>query len=121
MRMRALLHSGAGEGEGATGGDGRVKVRGVPGAAVCSLLPVGVLISSPSSGLAAAKYTFRSTLTEPVWGQNTLWAFASTLKLSHRPSHAQTFSLGPSLLWTQTWHPQIRTAERLGGVPYSTS
>jgi len=73
-RTGGLSGSRACEGEGEDkvgdeGGDGKVEVKGVSGAAVC-LLPMGsIRNSSPSSGPADAKYTFRSTLTVVDWGQ----------------------------------------------------
>ena len=76
--MRVLLRRGGGDG-GAMGGDKGVMgvmdgdkgfvVEGVSRAAICSLYLAGWSCFSPSSGLAVAKYTFRSTPTVPDEGQ----------------------------------------------------
>jgi hypothetical protein len=58
-----------GDDKGSMGIDDGFEIEGASGAAICSLLSTGSLDSSPSSGLAVAKYTFRSTPTVPVEGQ----------------------------------------------------
>jgi hypothetical protein len=47
--------------EGVTSNLGVIKVEGVAGTAVCSLLVLGILIPSPLSRLACVHWTFPST------------------------------------------------------------
>ena len=80
MRVRGWGVASESAGVAVRGGEGVLEVEGVPGAAACSLLTLGVLFSSPSSRGAGAACASCSTVG---------WASASTSRLGLQSSRAR--------------------------------
>jgi hypothetical protein len=80
MRVRGWGVASESTGMAVRGGEGVLEVEGVPGAAACSLLMLGVLFSSPSSRAADAACASCSA----VW-----WVRTSTTRLGLQSSRAR--------------------------------
>ena len=80
MHVRGWGVASESTGVAVRGGEGVLEVEGVPGAAACSLLTLGVLFSSPSSRGAVAACVSCSA----VW-----WFRASMTRLGLQSSHAR--------------------------------